>query len=282
MKDVKDTWCIQIDITNKCENSCSNCTHLIKHTPTWEMDIKTFKKAVDSLIDFPGLIGIIGGNPVLHRDFYKFSEYFKKRIPNKTKRGLWTSGGPSYEKIRKYCEDSFSYINFNSHKIPSKHQPLLINPKDIIKESSRRKDYIDNCWLAEKWSPSINPKGCYRCEVMGAFDMVLNKNLGLPITKNWWKKPLSTFSKQISSFCVNCSIPIPLPARNDYEQIDDISQLNLELFKNSPRIKCKRYCLRDDKILMQQNSDWKPEKYRQDITKIAQKIKYIVTKKINK
>lgn len=262
MKDVKFSRTIQIDITNKCEKSCSNCTHLVRHVKTWEMNYSDFKKAVDSLVDFPGMIGIIGGNPTLHSQFVRFTKYLVLRVPQKDRRGLWTSGGPSYKINKDFIYRSYGFINYNDHNKASYHQPILINPRDVIRDKAARNNYIDKCWLAEKWSPSITPKGCYRCEVMGSFDMLLNKNLGIPIKKNWWKMPLINFSKQVDNFCINCSIPIPLRSRFDYEGIDDISKTNLKIFKRSLRIKDYKYKLSTNQLLLTDSHLWKKENYR--------------------
>ena len=48
------------------------------------MDFDTFKRAVDSLQDFPNMVGMIGGEPTLHPEFEKFAEYL---------RGSRTGGG---------------------------------------------------------------------------------------------------------------------------------------------------------------------------------------------
>ena len=42
------------------------------------MDFETFKQAVDSLKDFPGMVGIIGGEPTVHPQFEKFANYLRE------------------------------------------------------------------------------------------------------------------------------------------------------------------------------------------------------------
>ncbi len=259
MKDAKETWCIQIDITNRCENKCSNCTHLISHAPTWDMNFETFKKAVDSLEDWPKVIGLIGGNTTLHPRIREFTEYFVSKIPQKERRGIWTSNFFDKEDLRK----DYGVIYYNPHKGKVVHQPILCASKDLIKDKVTRDKLISSCWLAEQWSPSITPKGCYRCEVMGCFDMVLGYNLGLPIEPGWWNRPLSDFKKQISTFCEICSACIPLKGRRDRDGKDDISASNVELFKNSPRIKGGRYVIFDEaKFKPEDMRKWEPQRYR--------------------
>ncbi len=266
MKDARDTWCIQIDITNRCENRCSNCTHLISHAPTWDMELDTFKKAVDSLEDWPKVIGLIGGNTALHPQIKELTEYFVSKIRKKDQRGIWTSNFFGKEEL---IRENYGVIYYNPHSETVVHQPILCASRDLIKDEATRNKLIGSCWLADQWSPSITPKGCYRCEVMGAFDMVLGYNLGLPIEYGWWNKPISAFQKQISTFCQLCSVCIPLKARRDRDQKDDISASNLELLRNSPRIKTGRYVLFDEKRFKLANArtiQWQPERYRRPTT----------------
>ncbi|XME04395.1 radical SAM protein [Lachnospiraceae bacterium C1.1] len=65
-------------MTNACNLRCSNCTRFCgNHKKPFLMDIETFRKAVDSLKDFDGVTGIIGGEPTLHPDFENFALYMQ-------------------------------------------------------------------------------------------------------------------------------------------------------------------------------------------------------------
>lgn len=228
MKDVRDTWCIQIEITNKCEKQCSNCTHLVSYCKLWEIDLEIFEQALQSLQGWPKVIGIIGGNTVLHSNFLEVTKLMECYVPDKSKRGVWLSTWGKYGES--FIRDKYGYINFNPHNEIVMHQPILISSKDMIPNEKLRKELISNCWLAEQWSPSITPKGVYRCEVMGCMDMALDINLGKPITTNWWNQPLNYFQDQIDTFCHLCGICVPYTERRDIENMDDISESNQELF----------------------------------------------------
>jgi len=83
---------IQIDITNKCDLACSNCTRLLENQNNfWEMTPENFRLAVRSLKGFPGIIGMMGGNPAMHRDFKELCDIFVEEVPNKNQRGLFTN-----------------------------------------------------------------------------------------------------------------------------------------------------------------------------------------------
>jgi hypothetical protein len=163
---------------------------------------------------------MIGGDPLLHSQFDKLIDIFMDKVPRE-RRGLWTSDFRGREtELRKI----FSYVNYNPHTEKVLHTPDLCASKDIIKDPVERRKYIDNCWLAEKWSPSITPKGVYRCEVMGAMDLALNYDLGLPLSLNWWVRPMEHFEKQIETFCNLCGVCLPLEAREDKEETDDVTK----------------------------------------------------------
>ena len=62
MRSPADMQIIQIDITNACIHNCSNCTRFCGlHRKPFFMDFATFKKAVDSLAGYRGIVGVMGG-----------------------------------------------------------------------------------------------------------------------------------------------------------------------------------------------------------------------------
>jgi len=258
---------IQIDVTNACERKCANCTHLVHHCPnTWFMDLDVFGDAVASLSDFPGVVGIIGGNPPLHPRIEEMVRHMA-RVREPGKRGFWTSGGKNWPELKAKYNITLSggwYLNENLHDSDILHQPVLVAVKDVVDEETAKR-LIDRCWINLVWSASITPKGCYLCEVAACRDMAEDKNVGLPIEPGWWKKPVSAFQKQIDAFCGLCGCPVPLHPRRDTDEKDDISVSNLDALADvSPRVQHgdyfrydhKRYRLKD-----WDNERWTPNKY---------------------
>ena len=45
------------------------------------MEFETFCKAVDSVLDHPGLIGVMGGEPTLHPRFADMCRYLHEKLP---------------------------------------------------------------------------------------------------------------------------------------------------------------------------------------------------------
>jgi hypothetical protein len=258
-------WCIQIDVTNVCSRACSNCTRLLSHVKTpFFMNVETFSHAVSSLKGFltesetdngqlPWLplrekvIGIIGGEPLLHPQFQHLAEIMLELIPRKSQRGLWTSLDWKKTKNSELIEKTFGYINENRHEPPSVHSPVLVAINEVVEDKSKQKKLIDNCWLQRNWSSSITPKGFFFCEVAGSMDLVFDGPGGLPVDKDCWKRPLSDFKEQINHWCPHCGIPLQIAGRKDIENTDDISPKNLELLKGvgSPRVKNGGYVVFD-------------------------------------
>ena len=237
---------IQIDITNACINSCSNCTRLIgHHKKPFFMDMETFCRAVDSLIDFPGIVGMIGGEPLLHPDFEKMARYLALKRVDKKRRGLWSTI-PKGTKYGKLIKEIFGTQYFNDHTVNTiQHQPVLVAAEEMIQDREKMWELIDNCWVQNLWSATITPKGAYFCEVAAAFDMLFDGNRGWTIEPGWWHRTPEEFGEQRSHWCPRCGCAIPLERRASVEKKDDVSPGNLTALKEigSPGINRGRACL---------------------------------------
>ena len=157
MRSPKDMQIIQIDITNACPHLCSNCTRFCgHHKKPFFMDFETFKRAVDSLKDFPRLVGMMGGEPTVHPQFEKFANYLREsRVGNvrflmmrepipdmltyirrnllgtNSKLGLWSSLNESYYKHFETINDTFPTQILNDHDNACKHQALLMSRREL-------------------------------------------------------------------------------------------------------------------------------------------------------
>lgn len=219
---------IHIEVTNACNLQCANCTRYVGHHRTpYFMTLDEVRRSIGSLVNFPGNVGIMGGEPTLHPEFSEILNILVELIPDISRRGLWTDGY-KYEKYREQIEATFlpENIVYNSHDVDveDNHQPLLVHPNDIGMDPSEHAKYVENCWIQKRWSASITPKGGFFCEVAAAQDMLFNGPGGYEIENNWWNKKPKDFADQVKRYCKNCSACVPMAKVSAHEKFDFVSE----------------------------------------------------------
>ncbi|WP_157153316.1 radical SAM protein [Brachyspira murdochii] len=248
MKKISDMKIIQIDVTNACIHRCSNCTRFCgHHKKDFYMDFETFKKAVDSLDEYNGCVGMIGGEPTLHPEFEKFADYLKSKrleqdeikgrepiydmqsyiLKNLTKfeenrTGLWSSLNRQYYKHFETIQNSFGAQNLNDHDNKCEHQALLMPRKELGISDDEWIKKRDACWIQNTWSATITPKGAFFCEVAGSLDMLFNGPGGWEVTKDWWKRDIKDYEDQLH-WCELCSGCLDVPQRISNDERDDMT-----------------------------------------------------------
>ncbi|MEI0495509.1 hypothetical protein R4J09_08850 [Brachyspira intermedia] len=249
MKTIRDMIIIQIDITNACIHRCANCTRFCgHHQKDFYMDFETFKNAVDSLDEYNGCVGIIGGEPTLHPEFEKFADYLKsKRLKKdeikgrypiydmqdyilknlaffeRSKAGLWSSLNRQYYKHFETIQNTFGCQNLNDHDNKCKHQALLMPRKELGIPDDEWIKKRDACWIQNTWSATITPKGAFFCEVAGALDMLFNGPGGWKVEKDWWKRDIGDYKDQLY-WCELCSGCLDVPQRLSNDERDDMTE----------------------------------------------------------
>lgn len=251
---------IQIDITNACRNKCSNCTRLIgHHRKPFFMDFETFKRAVDSLEDFPGMVGTIGGEPLLHPEFEKFARYLQHRVADKKRRGLWSTIPREFsERYGELIKDVYGNLYLNDHSIDAiMHQPVLVAAQDVLPDREKMWSLIENCWVQTYWSATITPKGAFFCEVAASFDMLFDGPGGWPVEPGWWRREPNEFGEQKQRWCPRCGCAVPLPRRRSTQEVDDVSDSNLKELRRvgSPKVRANRVEVFSGDSL---SEDWSP------------------------
>jgi len=271
LKPIYEMKLIQIEVTNACHIGCANCTRLIgHHRKPFFMDLDTVVKAIDSLEGYPGHIGLMGGEPALHPQFVEICKIYQKMIPDRRRREFWTSGY-KWDEYKLIIEETFDYdlIAYNDHSsTDGKHQPLLVAAEDIIEDKELMWGLIDNCWVQNRWSASITPKGCFFCEVAAAFDHLFEGPGGYPIERGWWKKTPKQFADQVQRYCPMCSGAIPLKRLSDHLKYDLISKSNAVRLEKvrSPKFVKGNIVIYDKKYTVEDlnfyKEGWKPQNYR--------------------
>lgn len=263
MRQIREMSIIGIDITNACHKHCSNCTRFCgHHKKPFYMDFDTFKRAVDSLDGYQGLISTIGGEPLLHPEYHRFADYLQQKrgrskladdgrcqamvkdclafakvqrwfegAVNKGKGFLlFTSMPKNYYKNYEAVQDTVTDLWLNDHSNPSFHQPILVSRKDLGIDDATFAQLRDNCWLQNFWSASITPKGAFFCEIAGTLDILFDGPGGKPIEPGWWNRDLSDYADQFH-WCDICGMALKTYSRNANDGIDDASPTLYERLK---------------------------------------------------
>lgn len=267
---------ICVDVTNKCDLACSNCTRLLANQDEfWEMSPENFRTALQSLCNYTGIIAMIGGNPCLHSRFEELCKIFVEEVPNRHQRGIWTNNVFGYSTT---IETTFGAFNLNPHNNPraveplralyekmvvqqncgggyysgnSEHAPILTAVKDVYADVAQMWDAISKCDINQEWSASIvQNKGqlrVYFCEVAASFDLARNEDNGYPIFMDWWKHSIQLFAHQVRKFCPGCGVPARLKGSWDYEGLDTYTQSNEDIaVKSNIKRKRKIFLLNSD------------------------------------
>lgn len=246
---------IQIWITRSCDKSCFGCTQGSNLSGnSGRISLEQFEEAVISLKNYYGVVGMFGGNPAIHPQFEELCEIFKEHIPFE-RRGLWCNNPLSKGKVMQHTFNPL-FSNLNVHldeaayrefkrdwpecqpvgrKTDSRHSPVYVAMEDIISDEAERWELISNCDINQTWSAMV---GVFRgelrawfCEIAGAQSILHQNNpnypdTGIPISPDWWKKPITDFSEQISYHCHKCSVPLRAygelaQAENGVEQVSE-------------------------------------------------------------
>ncbi len=233
---------VQIVLNNFCEHNCCHCSQMIPfQTKRYNMSLEQIEEALISLQAYPGHIGFFGGNPLLHPQFSEACELLRKYVPVKLRRELWCSG-KNYDKYQNTIKETFydEAVAYNAHEEnqPCWHQPVQMAIDEVIEDKELMRRIIDNCWVQQRWSSAITPKGAYFCEIAAARAHLTGSPEGIPVEDGWWKRPLVDFEYQIRELCKQCSACLPMPMKaNDKQEWDDVSPKNMRESKRP----CKVY-----------------------------------------
>lgn len=264
---------IHIDVTNNCRLMCANCTRFVGHHKSpYFMDLDTIAKAIESLKGYPGGIGLMGGEPTSHPDFVEICKLYQKMIPERRKRGFWTSGY-KWEEYKDIIYETFDedMIVYNDHSLPSEgvHQPLLLAAEDILADRELMWRLIGSCWVQWRWSAAITPKGGFFCEVAAAFDTLFDGPGGYPLDEGWWNKTAEQFVDQVKRYCVMCSAAIPMRRPSSHEKCDIVSKSNAARLRKigSPKfaknkVKVMEIKLSEEDIQKVVKEGWTPWSHR--------------------
>lgn len=222
------------------------------------MSIECFRAAVESLRDWPGVIGIFGGNPCNHPKFPELCAILAEVIPDQPRRGLWSNDLLGHGDIAAKTFFPNGRFNLNAHGIQAagaklkSYLPGKLIPGSDSRQASHaailadRRDFnlSDEDWIAareacdinQKWSAAIVERFetgaahgmpfAYFCEVAAAMDGVRGENHGIPATPGWWRETMANegFQGQVRQCCDRgCGVPLKMAGHMDNANTYDIS-----------------------------------------------------------
>ncbi len=289
MKPIDQSWCMQIEATSYCAKDCLYCSRYIRHTPKkhrWFMDLNYMAKCLDALKDWPldvpygeprSLIGIIGGEPIMHPQFEEMCELLLSKFP-KRYLGLWTAGFPEkrWKEVEKIARSTFGFLAYNEHNVKQvelcQPQPITVAIEEVVQDTRYREMLIDDCWVQRTWCPTISPKGGFFCEVAYAIDQILEGPGGYDATDpGWWIRAPENFRDQRDRYCGKCGMAIPMERQTLDNRKHQFTPNLLALFRQHslPGMGEDRVELFTGQFSIEEleanKSGWYPGNYRGDI-----------------
>ena len=230
---------LQIWVTRACDKACFACTQgsNLGGKPGM-ISLEHFEAACQSLEGYFGVVGIFGGNPVLHPKFDQLMEIYKRYIPYE-QRGVWCNhpkgkgailrevfnpevsnlnvhlDQEAYEEFRDSWPECLPYLKGMDGD--SRHSSPFVALKDVIEDEDERWRLISNCDINKYWSAMVcvvrgELRGFF-CEIAAAQAMLHENDAaypdyGVPALPRWWDQGIEAFEEQINFYCHRCGIPL--------------------------------------------------------------------------
>jgi hypothetical protein len=243
---------IQIMVTRACNLfNCSNCTQLLPfRKDTLHMSLDVFRQAIRSLNDWPGIIGIFGGNPCSHPKFPELMEILVEEIPDQRHRGLWSNNLLGHGPLVREVFYPHGRFNLNAHAVsqagkeiekylPGKlikmsdhqlswHSAILVAWQDMGLSEKEWVAMREDCDINQKWSAAVAERDgkayAYFCEVAASIDGIRNTNNGLEVRPGWWKDKMNVYANQVKTCCdAGCGVPLRTRGHLDRHDTYDVS-----------------------------------------------------------
>uniref|UniRef100_A0A6M3IQM2 Uncharacterized protein n=1 Tax=viral metagenome TaxID=1070528 RepID=A0A6M3IQM2_9ZZZZ len=243
---------IQICVTWACDRfTCSNCTQLLPfRCDEIHMHPDCFRRAVSSVRDWPGVVGMFGGNPCVHPMFETLCDILAEEIPEQRRRGLWSNNLLGHGETVRRTFYPHGRFNLNAHgdaaaaeeierELPGKliphssakqsmHSAILVDWRDMGIPPDTWHALREACDINLNWSAGIREVDgdpyVYFCEVAAALDGIRGVNYGIPAEPGWWRWDISRFAQQVANCCnAGCGVPLRIEGSSDVADQYDMS-----------------------------------------------------------
>lgn len=252
---------IQIEVTTRCDKTCSNCTRALAQVQKPDMTLEQFEQAVisskDWIIRENGTLAIFGGNPAVSKNFLEYCKILSDHLPAKN-RGLWCNNlvGKGEQASKFFSRESMFNFNvhrdaraaaefrqwfpyaqiFGEHKA-SYHSSIFVASSDFLEEEEWR-SRVENCTYDTHWSaiiiteaPDWSRLGGYSCEIAATHARTNGLALGVAVSPGWLDLARESFEMQYEYACQRCSGCLGVKGVIDLGegQRDQFSPLNSQL-----------------------------------------------------
>jgi hypothetical protein len=232
---------IQLMVTRGCDLACVHCSQ--GSNLLGKIEVMTpgqFEQAVDSLAGYFGVYGLFGGNPCTSKYFSDYCRILRSKVPY-LQRGLWSNNlrgkgaearitfNPKHSNLNVHLstEAHAEFVRDWPESVPhlkgldvdSVHSSPWVSMKDLGIPEEERWKLISSCDINQNWSAII---GLIRGELRAFFCEVAYSqaalhqddpawagvDTGLPVVRDWWRKPMGAFAGQVERHCHDCGIPL--------------------------------------------------------------------------
>jgi hypothetical protein len=175
---------IDLDITYACNLKCFGCNRCCGIAPSNDrLNLEQVRKFIRESTEMRApwkIIGVAGGEPTLHPDFFQIIEEllaFKRSTSPEVIIALYTNKcGKRVNDVLERVGDGVVVWDSGKKSNRNVFQAMNLAPKDSTRY--RFADFASGCWVTRDCGIVLSPYGYYQCAQAAAIDRVFGFDLG--------------------------------------------------------------------------------------------------------
>ncbi len=197
---------VEIEITSYCNLACFNCNRSIRQAPTDEcMSVSQIEKFVSESLALGWewkQITLIGGEPTLHKQFWKILAVLERYKSAYPKCVIEVSTNGYGDRVRRVLAELPDWVQVDNSRKTSNEQNFdsyNIAPVDL--PEMKNADFSRGCWITSQCGIGLTGNGYYPCGPGASVDRVFGFDIGLQQLSDIRPEALI---HQLSVLCRNC------------------------------------------------------------------------------